>query len=137
MIGGTYNAHPIPCAAAIATMEKLAKNGTENFERLYALGERMQKRLEGIFKEFGVDVTIARQGSAFCTYFMDHAPRDWHDLAGNHDFDLDLRYRRALIEEGVYHVPVATKQGSISLAHTEADIDETLERTWMALKKML
>jgi glutamate-1-semialdehyde 2,1-aminomutase len=41
----------------------------------------------------------------------------------------DLAYRRALIERGVYHFPQATKQGSISFAHTAADIDATLERT--------
>ena len=24
-------------------------------------------------------MTLVRQGSAFCIYFMDHAPADWHD----------------------------------------------------------
>ena len=63
---------------------------------------------------------------------MDHPPRDWHDLAEHHDFELDVRYRRALIERGVYHFPVATKQGSISFAHAEDDIDRTLEVTRQA-----
>ena len=45
------------------------------------------------------------------------------------DFDFDVRYRRGLIERGIYHFPVACKQGSISYAHTEVDIDRTLEAT--------
>ena len=102
-----------------------------------ALGARMEKELEGIFKTLGIEAAISRQGSAFCAYFMDHSPKDWHDLAEHHDFEFDLRYRRALVQERVYHLPVATKQGSISLAHTDADIDETLGRTWIALKKTL
>ncbi len=127
LIAGTYNAHPIPCAATIATVEKLAKNETENYEHLYSLGERMQKGLEGLFAERGA--TVCRQGSAFCAYFMDHEPVDWHDIADHHDFDFDGCYRTALIGTGVYHFPLPTKQGSISLAHTEEDIDLTLERT--------
>ena len=71
--------------------------------------------------------TFARQGSAFCLYFMDHAPVDWHDIAGNHDFELDAAMRRELIDRGVYFFPSAIKQGSISASHTAADIDATLE----------
>jgi hypothetical protein len=60
---------------------------------------------------------------------MDHAPADWHDIAEHHDMGQDVRYRKALIEKGIYHFPLPTKQGSISAAHTEADIDRTLELT--------
>lgn len=126
LIAGTYNAHPIPCAGAIATMEKLARS---DFDRLYALGQRMEKELAELFGEAGIEVTVARQGSAFCVYFMNHAPVDWHDVAEHHDFALDERYRRALIEAGIYHFPLATKQGSISFAHSEADLDLTLSKT--------
>ena len=35
--------------------------------------------------------------------------------------------RREAIDRGVYLFPLATKQYSISLAHTEADIDSTLD----------
>ncbi|KAJ3061065.1 hypothetical protein HK102_009264, partial [Quaeritorhiza haematococci] len=73
-------------------------------------------------------------GSAFCAYFMDHAPRDWRDVALNHDMALDLRYRKALITRGVYHFPLPTKQGSLSTAHTEADVDATLEATEAVLR---
>ena len=94
----------------------------------------MQKGLEDLFSERGA--TVCRQGSAFCAYFMDHEPVDWHDIAEHHDFDFDARYRTALIGAGVYHFPLPTKQGSISLAHTEADIDLTLERTREVLKNL-
>ena len=66
---------------------------------------------------------------------MDHAPVDWHDIAENHDMERDLRYRRALIEKGVYHFPLPTKQGSISAAHTKDDIALTLETTDAVLRE--
>lgn len=70
-----------------------------------------------------------RQGSAFAVCFMDHAPANWRDVVMNNDMERDIAYRRALIENGVFHFPVVTKQGSISLAHTDADIDRTIEIT--------
>lgn len=126
LIAGTYNAHPIPCAGAIATMEKLA---CSDFDRLYAMGERMEGELGELFGEAGIEATVARQGSAFCVYFMDHVPVDWHDVAEHHDFELDEQYRKALIKKGVYHFPLAAKQGSISFAHSEDDLDLTLSKT--------
>ncbi len=133
LIAGTYNAHPISCAGAIATMEKLA---SADFEHLYAMGEQLETELTALFKEAGIAASIARQGSAFCVYFMDRAPVDWHDIAEHHDFALDERYRRALIEKGIYHFPLATKQGSISFAHSQTDIDETLSKTRDVLQSL-
>src|SRR5262249_39090651 len=103
LIAGTYNRHPLTVAAAIATMEKLLREKDTLYPRLETLGARMQAGLERVFKEAGRTVTIGRQGSAFCVYFMDHAPQCWHDLAAHHDMDFDLRYRKALIERGIYH----------------------------------
>jgi glutamate-1-semialdehyde 2,1-aminomutase len=129
MISGTYNGHPVPVSAAIATMERLIREEATLYPRLDALGQRMEEGLAAICAEFGMTATVARQGSAFCLYFMDHAPVDWHDIAEHHDMAKDVRYRRALIERGAYQFPLPTKQGSISAAHTEADIDRTLEVT--------
>jgi glutamate-1-semialdehyde 2,1-aminomutase len=59
-------------------------------------------------------------------YFMDHLPVDWHDLASHHDFGLDARFRRRLVERGVFVFPTATKQWSISAGHTEEDVAKTV-----------
>jgi glutamate-1-semialdehyde 2,1-aminomutase len=134
LIAGTYNGHPLPAAAAIATMEKLLRLRETLYPRLEALGARMQAGLEQLFRRSDVEGTVVRQGSAFCAYFMDHAPENWHDLARHHQMARDLHYRRALIAHGVYHFPLPTKQGSISAAHTEEDIDETLAATEQVLR---
>ncbi len=133
LIAGTYNAHPISCAGAIATMEKLA---SADFEQLYAMGEQLASGLTALFEEAGIDAAVARQGSAFCAYFMHRAPADWHDIAEHHDFAFDERYRRALIETGIYHFPRATKQGSLSFAHSREDIDVTLSKTREVLQSL-
>ena len=129
LISGTYNAHPLSCAAAIATITRLRDHGDDIYSRLDALTERLTTGVTKIFTERGITATTPRNGSAYCTYFCDHAPVDWHDILAGHDFDLDRRYRRALIERGVYQFPMPCKQGSVSAAHTDEDIDRTLEVT--------
>jgi glutamate-1-semialdehyde 2,1-aminomutase len=127
LLGGTYNAHPVPTIAAIATVERLLANGGEVYRHVEMLGNRMQKGMESIVSELDLRAVVSRQGSAFCLYFMDHCPRDWHDLARHHRFEEDERMRRDLIERGVYYFPLSTKQCSISFAHTREDIDATLD----------
>ena len=127
LIAGTYNGHPMAVAAALATLERL-RDGTVH-RVLERLGARLQSGLEAIFRERGWTAVVSRIGSAFCVYFADRVPSDWHDLAAIHDFERDRLYRRALIARGVYHFPLPAKQGSISAAHTDDDIDRTLEAT--------
>jgi glutamate-1-semialdehyde 2,1-aminomutase len=129
LIAGTYNGHPMTMAAAIGTMEKLLSREAEIYGHLEALGATMEAGLTELFARHGKTATVVRQGSAFCAYFMPHAPTDWHDIAEHHDMAFDTAYRHALIARGVYHFPTPTKQGSISFAHTEADIAETLRVT--------
>ena len=96
----------------------------------------MQKGLTRLFAAQDYPTTVIRQGSAFVVYFMEYEPTCWMDIARNNDAELDVRYRNLLIERGVFHFPVTTKQGSISFAHTSSDIDETLSITQDALQEL-
>ena len=137
LIAGTYSGHPVGVATALTTMERLTENGGEVYERLEKLGRFAQDGIEATLKSLGIEGTVVRQGSAFCTYFMDHAPRDWHDLASHHDFPLDVGMRRAMVDRGVFFFPVATKQCSISAAHTEQDIADTVKVLAKSLEEVL
>jgi glutamate-1-semialdehyde 2,1-aminomutase len=137
LLGGTYNAHPAPTAATIATLRKLLANDGEIYRRTDRLGQRLEAGMSEIVKRMGVAATVARIGSAFCLYFMDHVPVDWHDLASHHDFALDERFRGQVIERGVYFFPPPVKQCSISGAHTEEQIDRTVQAVAGALEAAL
>lgn len=128
LIAGTFNAHPLITVAAIATLQKLSSKKFSVYEHVEALGKELEKGLKSIFSRYDRPVYLSFQGSAFCVYFMDHAPVDFHDIAGHHDFALDKQYRIKLIEQGIFNFPMPIKQGSISFAHTNNDIDETLDK---------
>jgi len=135
LLAGTYNAHPVPVAAAIATIQRLLMNDGEVYAHLESLGTALERGLNEVISNLGLGAVVARQGSAFCLYFMDHCPQDWHDLAAHHDFSKDGKFRRELIERGIYFFPVATKQCSISYAHSSSDVEETLQHCRAVLSK--
>jgi len=134
LLARTYNAHPVPTAASIATIERLLMNDGEGYRHVESLGQTMQEGLEKILRTLDFPAVVARRGFAFCIYFMDHCPKDWHDLLAHHDFRFYENLRRKVIELGIYIFNLATKQCSISFSHTREDIDATLEQVKSALE---
>ncbi len=127
-VAGTYNGHPVAVAAAIRTIEHLVENQATLYPRLEALGRKLETGMLEIFAANRITACVTRQGSAFSFYFTKAAPRDLHDIIEGHDFARDLQLRRALIEQGVFFIPIATKQCSLSAAHSDDDIAFTLDR---------
>jgi len=134
LIAGTYNAHPVNTAAAIATLEILKNPAI--YEHISAVSNELYIGLESLFKEKGMAVSIVNNASAFCVYFSEKAPTDLHDILENVDFTMDLQYRKALINKGIYHIPIACKQGSVSYSHSHEDISKTLEKTREVLQEI-
>ena len=134
LLAGTYNCHPVPVSAAIACLKKLGDPELDVYGKLERMGARLQSGQETILHELGIPAVVSRIGSASCVYFADTAPTNWWEVLTSHDFEFDTKYRKGLIEKGVYHFPVPTKQGSLCFAHDDAGIDKTLEATLEVLK---
>lgn len=134
LIAGTYNAHPLVCAAGIATLSKLRDPATYTSIRRHS--SALYQGLRELFTEAGIAATLVNNESAYCVYFCEQAPRDLHDILEHHDFDFDLRLRKALLERGIYHIPISCKQGSISYSHSAADVARTLDMTRDAIKSL-
>jgi glutamate-1-semialdehyde 2,1-aminomutase len=143
LVAGTYNCHPVPVAAAVACLRKLMDPVLDVYGKLERLALRLEAGQCALLDRFGIAAVICRLGSAHCIYFTKSdagtslAPTCWWDVLELHDFEFDTSYRRALIERGVYHFPVACKQGSISYAHSQQDIDDTLAITEDVLRKLI
>jgi glutamate-1-semialdehyde 2,1-aminomutase len=127
-VAGTYNGHPVAVAAAIETVRFLVANRGTLYPRMERLGAEIETGIMDIFARRGITACVARQGSAFSFYLMEKPPADLHDIIQGHDFNRDVALRRALIQRGVFLVPIATKQCSLSAAHTIDDVAFTLEQ---------
>ena len=134
LIAGTYNAHPVNTTAAIATLEILKNPAV--YEHITAVSNELYDGLKTLFKEKGMTVSIVNNASAFCVYFSEKAPTDLHDILENTNFAHDLAYRKALIDKGIYHIPIACKQGSVSYSHSHEDIAKTLQLTREVLQNI-
>jgi glutamate-1-semialdehyde 2,1-aminomutase len=136
LVAGTYNSHPVVVAAAIACLKKLADPKLKVYDRLEQLAQKLAAGQRELFARHGITAVISRIGSASCVYFADREPKDWWDILDHHNAEFDTKYRRGLIERGIYHFPVIVKQGSISFAHTDRDIEKTLEATDDVLRQL-
>lgn len=134
-LAGTYNGHPVSVAAAIATIMYLAENRSV-YEHVDTLGRRLETGITKLFAEHGVTACVVRQGSAFSFYFMPQPPKDFHDILIGHDAERDVLLRRDLIRRGIFLMPIATKQCSISSQHSTEDIETTLDGFDQALRNL-
>jgi glutamate-1-semialdehyde 2,1-aminomutase len=121
---GTYNGHPLNVQAAQATIAVLEDGSVH--EHTFRLAERADQGLTEIAKEFGIELSVKRFGSVFVPYFMDSSITSYDDLLRNDDAR-DVAFRRGMCERGIFMIPTALKRNHVSAAHTDADIDRTLE----------
>jgi glutamate-1-semialdehyde 2,1-aminomutase len=132
---GTYNAHAGGVAAALATIEELEDGSVH--EHIFALGDRMRRGLREMVARVGIPGTVLGYGSLFVLCFMDGPVESYEDIVRN-DTDLFVRYRRELIARGVFEMPDHIGcRSHISAAHTEEDIDRSLEIAEQALRAAL
>lgn len=131
---GTYNGHPVGCAAALATIEVLEQDGA--YKYLYEVGERMRIGLDDIANRLGIRATVAGFGSVFLLYFMEGPIEHYGDLMRN-DKDIFIDYRERLIKRGILEIPLNLKRSHLSLSHTVKQVDLTLQASEDVLKEMI
>jgi glutamate-1-semialdehyde 2,1-aminomutase len=132
--GGTYNGGTVGVEAALATLRHLERNLVH--EHVYRLGDRMRAGLHAIGEEAGVPVVASGYGSLFVLLFMEGPLRDFDDVLRN-DAALFGRYRRELIGRGIFEMPESLGRSHISAAHTDEDVDRSLDAARDALRAAL
>jgi len=126
---GTLSGNPIAVNAGLATLAEL-DNGS--YQRLEELGSRLQTGLERALRETGTPGVVQRVGSMLTLFFHRGPVRSWLDAAAS-DTTRFGAWHRGLVTRGVYWPPSQFEAAFISLAHTEQDIDQTVEAALGAL----
>ncbi len=133
VFSGTYNGHPIGVSAALATITELEDGAVH--EHCFALARRIGEGLQSIGDELGIPLKVVVFGSVFVPYFMQGAIESYSDLLRN-DTKRDVWFRLTMCEHGIFMIPTALRRSHISAAHTQHDIDRTLETARKVLKSM-
>ena len=121
---GTLSGNPVAMAAGAATMRELAKPGV--YEALASKTERLAEGLRGVFAELGVQVTINQVCGMLTVFFGVESVTDM-DSASKNDREVFGRFFHAMLANGVYLPPSPFEAWFVSLAHSDEDIDATVE----------
>jgi glutamate-1-semialdehyde 2,1-aminomutase len=130
---GTLSGNPLAMAAGLTTLRELGQEGV--YERLEALSARLAEGLADNARKLGIPHTVNRVGSMVCLFFTE-TPVVNYETAKTSDLERFSKYFRHLLEEGVMIPPSQFEGMFVSLAHTEADIERTIEASYHAMKKL-
>ncbi|WP_018112310.1 glutamate-1-semialdehyde 2,1-aminomutase [Thermus igniterrae] len=122
---GTLSGNPLAMAAGLATLEILEKN-PGYYPRLEALGARLERGVAEVLGEKGIPHAVNRVGSMITVFFTEGPVRTFAE-AKRTDTELFRRFFHGLLDRGVYWPPSNFEAAFLSVAHTEEDVENTLE----------
>ena len=120
---GTLSGNPLAMAAGLAQLRELDQRS--GFQRLESLGAHFERGLRQLLDAKGVPHRFNRVGSMFCLFFTDREIVNVSDVM-KQDLDLFKKFFWGCLDKGIYLAPSPYETGFLSLAHTEADLDDTL-----------
>ena len=118
---GTLNGNPIACAAGLASLAELRREGA--YEGLRETGGKVRKALVDICAQNGVAVQMCGEDTIFDVYFTDRPVFNYRDgLAA--DSGMMARFNAGLLERGVLK---GGQKYYPSVVHTDEDVERTIE----------
>jgi glutamate-1-semialdehyde 2,1-aminomutase len=137
MYSGTYNAHPISMAAALATLNELEKNSHHVIQHICKLGEYFKNGMKDIIEETKVEAIAEGVGSIIWLLFSDleniKDARDLYYSTTKYKDRFDI-FRNEMLKRKVF-LPAFVHPWFICGAHTKEQIDKTIEAVEESLKK--
>jgi glutamate-1-semialdehyde 2,1-aminomutase len=128
---GTYASNVVAIAATNAVLDELEQPGF--YERLFANSERLKRGLKDILTEAGASVTIQGVGPMFQVFFSDSPITNYREAIRFARPEEYTAFYHAMLHNGVFFHPNQFENWFVSGAHTEQDIDATLDRTRAAM----
>jgi len=121
---GTLSGNPLAMAAGLATLQAL--HDPDVYEQLEAKSDKLAEGLAAAAARSGVAVTLNRVGSMLTVFFQAGPVVNW-PTAANSDTGQYAKFFHAMLARGVYLPPSQYEALFVSLAHTDEQIDATIE----------
>ncbi|OMF24705.1 glutamate-1-semialdehyde 2,1-aminomutase [Paenibacillus sp. FSL H8-0259] len=121
---GTMAGNPASISAGIACLEVLSAEGV--YDEMERLAIRLTEGLQESAGRHGIPLTINRIRGAFSTHFCNH-PITNYDEAQDTDGEMFASFFRHMLNRGINLAPSKYEAWFLTTAHTDADIDITLE----------
>lgn len=121
---GTLSGNPVAVAAGLATLQQLQRPGFH--DELAAKTRQLTDGLAQAARDAGVTFSAQSVGGMFGLYFSEQCPNSFAEVM-QCDKAAFNRFFHGMLEHGVYLAPSAFEAGFVSIAHSEADINQTIE----------
>ena len=120
---GTLAGNPLVMAAGTAMLRQLESGAV--YDRIGGLAGHLEQGLSAAARRAGVDCTVVRTGSMLSPFFMDSTPSN-HEEVQRCDTEGFGVFHRAMRERGILLPPSQFETWFVSAAHTETEIDATV-----------
>jgi glutamate-1-semialdehyde 2,1-aminomutase len=131
---GTYNANPLSTAAGLACLKKVLTR--EKYKEMDRLGAKYAEGLKAIISRLGLPACVTHEGPLGGIQFVPEIPHTYRQ-ANQGNKAMWREYWYGMLSKGV--IPMGSgwfEEYSISAAHTDEDIEETLNITEDVLKEV-
>lgn len=128
---GTYNGHPTVLSAGLSTISYLEEPFV--MEELLLATKKLRNGLEEVYKKYNIPMQTIGKGSIFNIVLTDRPVKNYHDMRAS-NIQLRKAIDHELLKLGVYIKPL--NRYSLSVAHTEKDLSDTIDAHEKAIKKV-
>jgi glutamate-1-semialdehyde 2,1-aminomutase len=122
---GTLAGNPLSVQVALTSLDILGRPGT--YAQLERDGTYLADNLVRIARKLGHTVEVGRHGSMFTLFFTDRPVQDYAGAEGANKERFASMFR-GFLDRGVCLAPSQFEAWMISVQHSRADLDETLEK---------
>lgn len=129
---GTLSGNPIAVSAGLATLGALDR---QVYARLETASSRLERGLRDAVTNSGVAACVQRVGAMLTLFFQAGPVTNWTD-ASRSDKALFSAWFQGMLGRGVLWPPSQFEAAFISAAHTDDDIDATIEAAKAALAEL-
>jgi glutamate-1-semialdehyde 2,1-aminomutase len=120
---GTLSGNPLAMAAGIATLKRL--RDTDPYAELEEKAAKLCNGLRDAASSAGLDHTVAQVGSMFTLFFNPERVTSFTQSSKNNT-DRFAKYFWGMIDRGVYLPCSQYEANFVSVAHSDADIENTI-----------
>ena len=128
---GTLSGNPLAMTAGYETLNRLRQPGV--YDALEARSDALEAGFRRNLKALGMNLHLNRVGSMMTLFFTEGPVIDF-DSANRSDQKMYARYFRAMLRRGIYLPPSQFEAMFIGLAHSDSDIEKTIEANYESLK---
>ena len=121
---GTLSGNPVAMAAGLATLTLITEPGFH--AQLSTKTQRLSDGLVTVARESGVPLTANQVGGMFGIFFTETSVSTYAQAVAC-DVERFKAFFHGMLAEGIYLAPSAFEAGFVSSAHTDGDINETLD----------